>query len=180
MSFFRNLFFRSKKREPDPKDSQEPVSVPKVSSLPQPDVRLQEPSSPDPAAEAAVSEPEPTPEPKASPKIHPAAWQVTDCIESEFASPELSVQGFANALNMNPTYLCRIFRSSYQMSINDYINRTRIHHSLDYLEETDMPVEEIARTVGFQNTKYFFVLFKNIMGMTPRQYRISRRLSPSQ
>lgn len=76
---------------------------------------------------------------------------------------------------MNPTYLCRIFRASYQMSINDYINRTRIHHSLEYLEETDMPVEDIARAVGFENTKYFFVLFKNIMGTTPRHYRISFR-----
>lgn len=179
MSFFKNLFFHSKKHEPDPPANPEPASAPTVSS--QPDVQLQVSSSQDLAAETAASELKPEPEaPPAPPKIHPVAWQVADCIESEFASPELSVQGFAQALNMNPTYLCRIFRSSYQMSINDYINQTRIRHSLDYLEETNIPVEEIARMVGFQNTKYFFVLFKNVMGMTPRQYRVSRRLNPSQ
>ncbi|MEY8338621.1 helix-turn-helix transcriptional regulator [Lachnospiraceae bacterium 62-35] len=112
-----------------------------------------------------------------TPQIHPIAWQIAVCIENEFASPLLSAHGFAEALNMNSTYLCRIFRASFQMSISEYINRTRIHHSLDYLENTNMPIEEIARTVGFENTKYYFVLFKNFIGQTPRQYRISHQLS---
>ncbi|WP_181995541.1 helix-turn-helix transcriptional regulator [Clostridium sp. AM58-1XD] len=108
--------------------------------------------------------------------IHPAAVQIAACIESEFANPALSVRGFAEALQMNPTYLCRIFRASYNMSVSEYINRTRVHHSLEYLENTDMPIEDIAREVGFENTKYFFVLFKNYIGQTPRQYRTGSRI----
>ena len=107
--------------------------------------------------------------------LHPAAVRIAACIESEFSNPGLSVRGFAEALQMNPTYLSRVFRASYNMSVNEYINRTRVHHSLEYLETTDIPIEDIAREVGFENTKYFFVLFKNYIGQTPRQYRTGSR-----
>ena len=33
------------------------------------------------------------------------------------------------------------------------------------------PIESIARQIGVENTKYFFVLFKKFKGMTPRQFR---------
>ena len=36
---------------------------------------------------------------------------------------------------------------------------------------TDQPIESIARQIGVENTKYFFVLFKKFKGMTPRQFR---------
>ncbi|HJA71376.1 MAG TPA: helix-turn-helix transcriptional regulator [Candidatus Lachnoclostridium stercoravium] len=181
MGFFKNLFFRSKHtQQPDGNDTALPVSAASAAPSEQAETQsgeacpLPEELEKEPETEIPVSGPEPD-KPISAPRIHPAAWQVADCIETEYASPELCVRGFAEALEMNPTYLCRIFRASYQMSINDYINRTRIHHSLEYLEETDMPVEDIARAVGFENTKYFFVLFKNIMGTTPRHYRISFR-----
>ena len=171
MSFFKNLFSRSKKQIPvknEPENKTPDVAAaPMLPSEQEHDLPAEQGT---PSSQDSASRQEPT----VPTRIHPVAWQIADCIETEFASTELSVRGFAEALNMNPTYLCRIFRSSYQISISDYLNRTRIRHSLPYLEETDMPIEEIARTVGFENTKYFFVLFKNIMGMTPRQYRISR------
>ena len=42
------------------------------------------------------------------------------------------------------------------------------------LRETDLSVEAIARQIGVENTKYFFVLFKKIKGVTPRQIRMLR------
>ena len=42
------------------------------------------------------------------------------------------------------------------------------------LRENDLSVEAIARQIGVENTKYFFVLFKKIKGVTPRQFRMLR------
>ena len=44
--------------------------------------------------------------------------------------------------------------------------------------ETDQPIESIARQIGVENTKYFFVLFKKFKGMTPRQFRCKAETSP--
>ena len=46
------------------------------------------------------------------------------------------------------------------------------------LLETDQPIESIARQIGVENTKYFFVLFKKFKGMTPRQFRCKAETPP--
>ena len=45
------------------------------------------------------------------------------------------------------------------------------------LLETDQSIESIARQIGVENTKYFFVLFKKFKGMTPRQFRCKAETS---
>lgn len=101
MGFFKNLFFRSKHtQQPDGSDTALPVSA--VSAAPSEQAETQsgeacplpEELEKEPETEIPVSGPEPD-KPISAPRIHPAAWQVADCIETEYASPELCVRGFA-------------------------------------------------------------------------------------
>ena len=57
------------------------------------------------------------------------------------------------------------------ISIGDKLNQLRMDEASRLLLETDQPIESIARQIGVENTKYFFVLFKKFKGMTPRQFR---------
>lgn len=72
---------------------------------------------------------------------------------------------------MSSAYLGRIFRESTQTSISQYLNQTRIRRAEELLRETEQPVETVAGLVGFSNPKYFYVVFKNITGQTPLQFR---------
>ena len=51
--------------------------------------------------------------------------------------------------------------------------RVRITKSAYLLENTSMKVYEVAEKVGFKTLKYFYKNFKEYMGVSPSEYRIS-------
>lgn len=104
-------------------------------------------------------------------RLQNLASQVVRLIDAGYADANLSPPRIADEMGMSSAYLGRLFRESMQMSISQYINQTRIQKAADLLCTTSAPVEVIASMVGFTNVKYFFVVFKNIIGQTPLQYR---------
>ncbi len=104
-------------------------------------------------------------------KMQLIAQQIVRRIESSFDDPKLSAQEIAEKMGMSTTYLGRIFRAINGKAISDYINEVRIKHAKDLLIDTDQTVTEIVRSIGYENPKYFFVLFKRATGLTPLQYR---------
>ncbi len=109
---------------------------------------------------------------KKAEKYSELARQIRILVESHYHDGSLNSQNIADMINMNNAYLGRMFKSAYGCSINDYINTCRIEESKILLRQTDEPVEEIAKKVGFSNIKYFYVLFKKAVGITPSKYRV--------
>lgn len=103
--------------------------------------------------------------------IDQLASQVVRQIEQSYADSDLSPTRIADSLGMSSAYLGRIFRESTQTSISQYLNQTRIRRAEELLRETEQPVKTVAGLVGFSNPKYFYVVFKNITGQTPLQFR---------
>lgn len=92
-------------------------------------------------------------------------------IEKEYKDSTITPTRIAEGMNMSSAYLGRIFRSVTDKSISEYINYIRIDNAKKLLLSTDMKLEDIIRSVGIENTKYFFVLFKKYTNMTPTKYR---------
>ncbi|MBP1577859.1 MAG: AraC family transcriptional regulator, partial [Oscillospiraceae bacterium] len=88
-------------------------------------------------------------------------------ITQNYSDTTLSAAQIAELLNLSTAYLGRLFHASYSMSISEYINRTRVEHACELLKTTSLSIEAITQEIGFENGKYFFVVFKNIMGCTP-------------
>lgn len=108
---------------------------------------------------------------KKAEKYSDLAEQIKKLVQDNYHNTSLNSQNIADQIQMNNAYLGRIFKNSYGRSINDYINTCRIEESLRLLRDTELPVEDIAVTVGFANIKYFYVLFKKFTGTTPAKYR---------
>lgn len=98
---------------------------------------------------------------------------VAEYIEQNYSDENLSAAIVAEHFNMNTAYLNRLFKASKEMSMGDYINSYRIEKAKLMLKDTDMTIEEIAQSLGFSNKKYFYVLFKKLKGMTPKEYRMN-------
>lgn len=96
---------------------------------------------------------------------------VWDKIYALYHDENCCSQMIAEQLGMSPSYLNRQFRSAAGMSVGDAIQHVRIDKVCKLLCQSDLPVEQIARQVGYSNTKYFFVLFKKYIGKTPTQFR---------
>ena len=72
---------------------------------------------------------------------------------------------------MNSSYLSHLFRRQTGEKYVQYLNGIRIAKAKDLLLTTDRKLYQIARSVGYDNVKYFFRVFKKWEGITPEQYR---------
>lgn len=71
----------------------------------------------------------------------------------------------------NTSYFSVVFKESTGLTLTDYIKIIRISHAKKMLLETNYSVEKISSTVGYPEKKQFYRLFKDIVGLTPSQYR---------
>jgi YesN/AraC family two-component response regulator len=73
---------------------------------------------------------------------------------------------------LSPSFLCRIFKSIIGITPVEYINKQKVFTAKLLLLETDKTVKEVSYQCGFENTNYFYEVFKKYECMTPLDYRI--------
>ncbi len=83
----------------------------------------------------------------------------------------ISREGLASMLGMNPDSFGRYFKIYTGKRINEYINTLRIEEAVSMLQTSDANVLNIALAVGFENTASFYRTFMKIMKNTPSFYR---------
>lgn len=102
-------------------------------------------------------------------------------LETNYQDFTLSSKSAAETFHVSVPYLNRIFKQKTGDSISSYLKRYRLERAKELLLETNKPVAVIAQTVGFENTKYFYSLFKAEYGLSPNNYRtVERRTAESQ
>ena len=97
--------------------------------------------------------------------------QINQRLEQGFRDTSIGAQSIAEEMGVSAAYLRKQYLTEAGISIGDKLNQLRMDEASRLLLETDLPIESIARQIGVENTKYFFVLFKKFKGMTPRQFR---------
>ena len=86
---------------------------------------------------------------------------------------EISREGLAALLDINPDNLGRIFKKYTGKKLSDYINELRIKDAALKLTNTDDNIVNIAFSVGFESLSTFNRVFLKIMKITPTGYRNS-------
>jgi len=80
---------------------------------------------------------------------------------------QLTLEELSKLIHVTPSYLCTLFKRLIGVSFIDYVNKLRIHHSLDELKNTSYKITQIALDSGFNNTTCYNTTFQKHMGMTP-------------
>ena len=57
------------------------------------------------------------------------------------------------------------------MTVNDYLLQSRISHAKELLRFSDLAIEEIGENCGITPLYYFSRIFKQVEGISPREYR---------
>ncbi len=96
--------------------------------------------------------------------------RTVDYIRANFAS-EVSIAGISELLNIDRRYLCRIFCAEVGMTPKEFLVETRLRHASELLCESEYPVGEVARFVGYDDAFNFSKMFKRAYGMSPSEYR---------
>lgn len=93
-----------------------------------------------------------------------------DMIENE-SGDQISLAMVADKLNLNPSYLGKIFKDCTGHTFVEYLTAVRMEKSKRMLLQTDMKVKEICNMLGYSQVNYFIKLFRETTGLTPGEYR---------
>ena len=86
-------------------------------------------------------------------------------------SEELSLKTLSQKAGLHPNYLGQLFQQEVGSSFSDYVNQYRIEKATQLLLNTDRKTAEIALSVGYLDTSYFYRQFKKYAGVSPTELR---------
>ena len=91
-------------------------------------------------------------------------------IEQNFQN-DISVEGIAKSCGLNRSYFGRIFKDAIGKSPKEFIMDYRMVKATELLKLTDLTIGDIGNAVGYPNQLHFSRAFKNVFGISPREWR---------
>lgn len=89
----------------------------------------------------------------------------------QYYAEDITLQSVASQINVNSSYLSRVFKQEKNENFVSYLTRVRIEKAKSYLEDRRLRIYEVADKVGYHNYTYFSKIFKKIVGVSPEEYR---------
>ena len=83
----------------------------------------------------------------------------------------ITVNKLAEAINISPTHLSRIFKQETGISVSEYIRQRKIDMAKNLLRFSDYDFVEIAVMLSYSSQSHFIQHFRSQTGMTPKTYR---------
>lgn len=102
--------------------------------------------------------------------ISPIILKLLRNIEENY-SKDLNLKEISETYNINSIYLGQLFQKETGILFSDYLNNFRVNKAKNLLVETSLKAAEIGELVGYANKNYFYRKFKDIVGITPSEWR---------
>ncbi|MBO9613258.1 MAG: helix-turn-helix domain-containing protein [Dyadobacter sp.] len=84
---------------------------------------------------------------------------------------DITLRQAASVAGLQIHSFCRFFKTLTNRTFSDFLNEVRIGFACKLLQQSDLPVTQIALECGYTNISYFNRCFKKINKMSPKTYR---------
>lgn len=101
---------------------------------------------------------------------HTLAQRVRNYIDSQYNS-QITLADISNKFGYTEEYILRAFKKRYDISPHQYLIKRRMDQAMWLLENTDISVENIALSVGYNDFSAFWRSFRKTFGITPSSIR---------
>jgi AraC-like DNA-binding protein/uncharacterized RmlC-like cupin family protein len=88
----------------------------------------------------------------------------------------LSLKEISEAVNLSVSHFAAIFKKNTGFSIIEYFNHLKTQKACQYLQFTDLRINEIADRLGIEDPYYFSRMFTKIVGVSPNKYRSRKKI----
>ena len=112
---------------------------------------------------------------KAKIKCSELALKAKDFVLRNFTDANLSLQNAAAHCYVSPGHLSRVFRNELGVTFTDLLSQTRLRIATELLLNSELKIHEIAQKTGYSTQHYFSFFFKRTFGVSPAEFRKSRR-----
>lgn len=87
----------------------------------------------------------------------------------------LSLDDLSDALHLTPTHIIRVFRDAFGTTPKKYLASIRLSQAKILLQETEIPIHDIAEKLCYSDSRHFSTVFLRETGTTPSSWRAARR-----
>jgi AraC-like DNA-binding protein len=94
---------------------------------------------------------------------------------AEHFKQNIALSDVAKATGYNYQYLSRTFNQILGINFKSLLNQYRMEYAFAELQDTDLPISEIAYDSGFQSLRAFNHVCKEIFGRSPKELRKENR-----
>ena len=101
-----------------------------------------------------------------------AVMEALAYIQSNYRTASLTA--LANQMNLPDYALSKLIKTETGSTFKKLLQQKRLHQAARLIRETDLPVSDVITLVGYDNTSYFYRVFREEFGLTPREYRQSQ------
>lgn len=91
-------------------------------------------------------------------------------IDEHFTNPALSLEMAAEELFITPSYAARYFKQKTGIPFYQFVTTKRIQVAIQLIENQES-VSKIHQKCGFKNYSNFYRMFKQRMGISPKEYQ---------
>ncbi|MBQ9131846.1 MAG: helix-turn-helix transcriptional regulator [Clostridia bacterium] len=92
-------------------------------------------------------------------------------LDAHLFDADLSFERAHKRAHISRTYFNKLFYQAYGCTPTAYVNGQRIERAKRLLISGGFSNEEIASLCGFNDVKYFYVIFKKLTGVTTKGYK---------
>lgn len=85
--------------------------------------------------------------------------------------PHITIAALAHYVGINRSYLSDIFKKKLGVSPQQYLLQYRLDTACQLLRTTELPIQDIAKRIGYDNQLTFSKMFKKKYEVSPKQYR---------
>lgn len=90
----------------------------------------------------------------------------------------VTLEQIARRTHLSQEECCRLFKSTYRCTIFTYLADYRLQQALLLLPDHALSVSQIAERCGFNSPSYFIKRFREKFGVSPLQYRNTKKAAP--
>ena len=87
---------------------------------------------------------------------------------------QVTLEEVAQKFHFHPNYLSSLLKEKTGHTFTELVLFRRIERCKSYLEQTDLTIQTIIERLGYKDKAFFYKRFKQLVGVTPRQYRKMR------
>jgi YesN/AraC family two-component response regulator len=104
-----------------------------------------------------------------NPAVHYILVETMKYIDEHYQNA--SLYELAEKLHQPHYALSKQIKNATNYTFKELLQEKRLNQAKQLLTGTDIPVTEIAEMVGYDNVSYFYRIFKNKFGLTPKNLR---------
>ena len=96
--------------------------------------------------------------------------EMVSYIQQNFTG-KISLKEFGEQFHLSEKYISRYFKEHFHITLSQYVTYLRLEHAKQLLQDTDIPVTDVAMQSGYQNVSYFIRSFQKAYAVSPLKYR---------